>query len=89
MNHDGTPLPGLLCPYCSARMDCADGMPTNRRTAPSAGAVAICGECTQPSMFVDGPLGLAVRKPTSSERAAIMAQIGAALLGYRMRDRPR
>lgn len=82
MNH-GTPLSGLLCPYCSTRLDCADPVGPNRYTTPTAGAVSVCIECAEPAIFVNGPLGLAFRKPTADERRSIMAQIGPALTTFK------
>jgi hypothetical protein len=59
-------------------------MPANVSATPTAGAVSICIVCLDLSIFVDGPFGLAFRKPTASERASIMAQIGPALMAHKM-----
>jgi hypothetical protein len=80
----GTPLPDLPCPYCGVTLECADGVPTNVNDRPTAGAVSVCIACAEPSLFVEGPFGLAFRKPTPRERASIMDQIGPALLKYKM-----
>jgi hypothetical protein len=82
-------LSGLLCPYCSVRLDCADGLPSNLSATPTAGAVSVCVECAEPALFVDGPFGMAFRKPTQDERASIMAAIGPALMMYKMQRRMR
>jgi hypothetical protein len=86
MDHEPghTRLPDLRCPYCSARLDCADGLSTNTSATPTSGAVAICIDCAEPSMFVDGPFGMAFRKPTKEERTQIMAKYGPALVAYMM-----
>lgn len=86
MSHeDGhTRIGDLLCPYCSAKLDCVDALPTNRSMTPKPGSVAVCVVCAEPSMFVDGPFGLAFRKPTNDERESILAQIGPALMTYKM-----
>lgn len=86
MSHDAghTRIADLLCPYCSVRLDCADALPTNRSATPKAGAVSVCIACAEPALFVNGPFGLAFRKPTDVERALIMAQIGPALMAFKM-----
>lgn len=88
MNHEAgrtqTPLPDLPCPYCSAKLECASGLSANLNAMPTAGAAAVCVACAQPSVFVDGPFGMALRKPTKDERASIMAQIGPALMLFNM-----
>jgi hypothetical protein len=61
----------IACPYCS-RVNDLHGY-TKGVADPSAGDVAICWRCGEISVFTDGPLGLAQRKPTSAELEEILA----------------
>lgn len=55
----------LQCPSCGRTNDGHDG-PTPE-SQPSDGDVSICWRCHALSLYVDGPFGLRLRKPTDAE----------------------
>ncbi len=73
------------CPYCAEPMRWAQAVdPEYSGPFPTAGSVSVCAECVEPSMFVDGPFGLGLRKPTAQEREWIMAHIGESTMKFKM-----
>jgi hypothetical protein len=56
-----------VCPYCGVVIAHHDAVPGQPHTAPFEGAYAMCVYCLGLSVFVNGPLGLALRKVTVAE----------------------
>jgi hypothetical protein len=69
LTHISEPTP---CPYCAKPNN---GHSCDGRT-PQTGDYSICWSCHKVSVFVAGPLGLAVRKPTEGEAAAMATDEG-------------
>lgn len=68
-SNDITPFRPQPCPYCTKTVDAAgsaDGIPFG---PPNPGDFLICFGCTQPSVWVDGPLGGGLRAATPEELA--------------------
>jgi len=55
----------MLCPHCGAEVDCHEVVTGKADPGPSD--VSICFYCRNLSMYVTGPLGLYLRKPTTAE----------------------
>lgn len=56
-----------ICPHCGAQSDRQTG---ERNTTPAAGAILLCYECAEPSIYLAGGV---LRRPSESERAALLA----------------
>lgn len=63
------PQHATTCPYCGRLNELHAGADAASR--PTAGDVSICWLCRKAGVFTAGPLGLAVRKPTPDEQAAM------------------
>lgn len=59
------------CPYCGAPHDDATGIGQAKQKKPTDGAVAICFDCAEVSIFCNG--GTALREPTALETAEIFS----------------
>jgi hypothetical protein len=72
MERDRLPvtLRRLPCPHCGTLNDAHSSGTTSQ--PPTDGDASVCWNCGDIALFVAGPLGLALRAPTSAERADIL-----------------
>jgi hypothetical protein len=62
------------CPHCFVAHEAATGVGDAHGKRPDDGAISICIQCGEPSIFYEG--GTKLRKPDSAESIGIYAQHG-------------
>jgi hypothetical protein len=77
-------IPRLIpttCPHCATDLDAHDGV--SGTVTPDPGDVTVCWYCRNLAIFVSGPFGLYLRKPTTDEydecanHPTVLAALGA------------